>query len=124
MTGLEFTKDQRLGRPMGTFERPRPTRAEAWRSGRSQRNVVLSLEALRVLATELAEAPETDTAFARAIATAEALDDPVFAGVADPGKRFRLEALQQEIAQVQTVAATEIGAALGVSQGFNSQDGD
>ena len=124
MTGLEFTKDQRLGRPMGTFERPRPTRAEAWRSGRSQRNVVLSLEALRGLAAELADAPATDAAFVRAIATAEALDDPVFAGVADPATRFRLEALQQEIASIQTAAATEIGAALGVSQGFNSQDGD
>ena len=27
LTGLEFTADTRLGRPLGTFERPRPTRA-------------------------------------------------------------------------------------------------
>ena len=124
MTGLEFTSDQRIGRPLGTFDRPRATRAEAWRSGRSQKNVVLSLGALRDLAAELAEAPETVAAFARAIGTAEALDDPVFAGVSDPQKRFRLEALQQEIASIQTAAAREIGAALGISQGFNSQDGD
>ena len=28
-TGLEFTSETRLGRPMGTFDRPRPNRAEA-----------------------------------------------------------------------------------------------
>ena len=31
-SGLEFLDDQRLGRPLGTFDRPRPTRAEARRS--------------------------------------------------------------------------------------------
>jgi predicted lipoprotein len=42
-TSLVFIHDTRLGRPLGTFDRPRPNRAEARRSGRSQRHVVLSL---------------------------------------------------------------------------------
>lgn len=126
MTGLEFTKDQRIGRPMGTFERPRPTRAEAWRAGRPQRNVVLSLEALRGLAGTLAgrALPRTDAAFAAALAVAKALDDPDFAGVEDPAKRLKLEILQQKIAQIQQAASDEIGVALGVAAGFNSLDGD
>ena len=41
--GLEFTADTRLGRPLGTFDRPRPNRAEARRSERSLRHVELSL---------------------------------------------------------------------------------
>ena len=36
---LQADIDLRLGRPMGTFEQPQPRRAEAWRSGRSLRNV-------------------------------------------------------------------------------------
>lgn len=126
MTGLEFTKDQRIGRPMGTFEKPRPTRAEAWRADRPQRNVILSLEALRGLADDLAggAVPRTDAAFEGALTAARALDDPAFAGVEDPGKRLKLEILQQKITQIQQAASDEIGAALGVAAGFNSQDGD
>ena len=37
VTGLEFTADQRLGRPMGRFDAPRPQVAEARRSGRPVR---------------------------------------------------------------------------------------
>lgn len=58
-TGLEFNADQRVGRPMGSFARPRPNRAEARRSGRSLRNVTLSLRALEDLAGALSdEKPE------------------------------------------------------------------
>ncbi|GFE50398.1 signal peptidase [Roseobacter cerasinus] len=125
-TGLEFLHDQRLGRPLGTFERPRPRRAEARRSERSQRNIVLSLHALEALATALADAdiPETRAAFAEAIARADALDDPSLQGVADPARRFRIEVLQQAVGTVQRAVDEEIGAALGVRAGFNSLDGD
>ena len=122
--GLDVVSDDRLGRPMGTFDRPRPTRAEAWRSGRSQRNVAVSLSALRDLAAGLADAPRTLAALDGAIEAAGALDDPVFAGVADPGPRFRLEALQQRIVDARRIAAEEIGAELGVTEGFNAGDGD
>lgn len=98
---LQFVEEQRLGRPMGEVDAPRPTRAGAWRSGRAQRNVVVSLRALRVLADALATAPPTRAAFDRAIASAEAPDDPAFAAVADPGGRFRLESLQQQVATIR-----------------------
>lgn len=126
MTGLEFNVDQRLGRPMGTFDRPRPTRAEAWRSGRSLGNVILSLEALRALATTLSgETPaETLDAFDTALETARALDDPIFAGVETPQSRLEVEILQQRIAAIRQAAAVEIGERLGVAAGFNSADGD
>ena len=123
-TGLEFTADGRLGRPLGTFDRPRPNRAESRRSGRSARNVLLSLRALRDLAATLAEAPGTLEALDRAAASAEALDDPAPAGVAEPSGRFTVEALQTEVAQARRTAEEEIGTALGVTRGFNSLDGD
>ena len=42
--GLQFASEARLGRPLGTFDRPRPRRAEARRSGRSLAHIDLSLK--------------------------------------------------------------------------------
>lgn len=125
MSGLEFTADQRLGRPLGTFDRPRPERAEAKASQRSQRNVAVSLRALRAYADALEpEAKQTLAAFDRAISLAEALDDPIFGGVSEPEKRLKIEILQQSVKAVQAVALSEMAAKLQVDLGFNSQDGD
>lgn len=126
MSGLEFTADQRLGRPLGTFDRPRPERAEARRSERSLRNVLLSLDALNELAVSLAEAeiPATQAAFDTARAQAEDLQDPVFATVDDPSGRLKVEIVQQSIRATRQAVAEEIGVQLGVTQGFNSADGD
>jgi len=124
-TGLEFTESARLGRPLGSFERPRPRRAEAWRSGRSLRHVSLSLAAMRDLARHLSgNEPKLDDAFSRAIARAEVLDDPVFANVATPQGRIEVEALQQAVARIKTLVDQELGPRLGVAAGFNSLDGD
>ncbi|MDP5217251.1 imelysin family protein [Ruegeria sp. 2205SS24-7] len=128
-TGLQFTSDTRLGRPMGSFDKPRPNRAEARRSERSLRNVILSLAALRELAALLSQghpgtAAELDAAFDRSIALAERLEDPVFAGVATPQGRFRVEALRNSIDEIRAIAATRLGPQLGVAAGFNSLDGD
>lgn len=125
-TGLEFLHDQRLGRPLGTFDRPRPRRAEARRSARSLRHIELSLVALEDLTNHLADGPipKTTDAFAAALDRARALDDPALQNVADPGGRFKVEVLQQAVAEVQEAVVKEIGAPLGVTAGFNSLDGD
>lgn len=128
-TGLEFTSDTRLGRPLGTFDKPRPTRAEAWRSARAQRNVILSLKALKQLALILSQGDDAlladvSAAFDTAIGQAEALDDPAFAGVEDPQKRLKIEVLQQSIDLIREQQLANIGDKLGVAAGFNALDGD
>lgn len=128
-TGLQFTSETRLGRPLGTFDRPRANRAEARRSERSLRHVELSLMALRDLAARLsADHPDItaslDAAFDKAITRAQTLEDSTLAGVATPQGRLRVEALQQEINNLRTIVATELGPTLGISAGFNSLDGD
>lgn len=128
-TGLEFVGDTRLGRPLGTFDRPRATRAEARRSGRSARHVELSLVALRDLAMRLAGddvalATNLNNAFDRAQSRVEQLDDPVFAGVDDPMTRFEIEVVQQNVSAIRTVVRNELGPKLGVIAGFNALDGD
>ena len=125
MAGFEFVADQRLGRPLGTFDHPRPERAEARASGRSVRNIELSLQALGDFAAALAgDAPLTSADIDRALSTARALDDPALAGVAAPQGYVRAEALRQRIQTARDTAEVEVGGALGVEIGFNSADGD
>lgn len=124
-TGLEFLHDQRLGRPMGTFDRPRPRRAEARRSERSLQHVVHSLTALQDLAETMAiDIPETRKAFATAQERAARVGDPTLSLVSDPGGRLKVEVLQQAVAAIQAAVVREIGQPLGVQAGFNSLDGD
>ena len=124
-TGLESTAQTRLGRPLGTFDRPRPNRAEARRSERSQRHVILSLEATRELAALISDQNAAlDKAYQVALERAAGLDDPVFAGVAQPQGRFKVEVLQQNVAAIRGILAQDVGPALGISAGFNSLDGD
>ncbi|MFP7674909.1 imelysin family protein [Marivita sp. S0852] len=125
-TGLEFLHDQRLGRPLGSYDRPRPTRAEARRSDRSLRHIQLSLAALEDLAVTMTDGDLTQTraAFAEARARAAELNDPALAGVANPAKRIRVEALQRTVRDIQNAINSEIGTPLGITAGFNSLDGD
>lgn len=124
-TGLEVLADRRIGRPLGTFDKPRPELAEARASGRSLGNVTLSLRALRDLALTLDPgSPGTLAAFDRALALSVALEDPVFDGIIEPGGWLKLEILQQAIRSTRDTAIAELAPALGVTLGFNSADGD
>lgn len=126
ITGLEHLADTRLGRPLGSFDTPAPEKAEARASARSLRNVALEIDALAALADALADdTPATTAAFARAKTLAVGLaDDPVFAGVATPQGRLKVEILQQSVQAARDAATDEIGTALGVGLGFNALDGD
>ncbi|KPD12757.1 imelysin family protein [Phaeobacter sp. 11ANDIMAR09] len=128
-TGLQMLADMRLGRPLGSFDKPRPKRAEAWRSGRSQHHIVLALQALQPLAIALADGDQDltvqlEAAFQKPILRAQRLEDPRLKGVADPAKRFRIEALQQEVNDLRALIESDLGPSLGVLAGFNSLDGD
>lgn len=123
--GLEALEDSRLGRPLGTFDKPRPERAEARLSGRSLRNVTLALQAMKQLVQTLTpDAPQTEAAFDHAIALAEGLHDPVFAGVATPESRLKVDILAQSIGAIRTVILSELAPELDVGIGFNAADGD
>lgn len=125
VSGLEFDMDQRLGRPLGNFDAPHPERAEAVASGRSLHNVQLSLQALRAMVETLTrDAPLTMAAFDRALKLANALQDPVLAGVAQPGSRLKVEILQQSIVALRDTVVRELGPELEVGVGFNAADGD
>lgn len=129
-TGLQFNADARLGRPLGTFDKPRPLRAEARRSERSLQNISVSLEALEQLAVLMAaqtpsQADSLTAAFSLTLGQATELEnDPAFAGVSDIQGRLRVEILQQYIGNIRDIVLLELGPALDVSAGFNALDGD
>lgn len=128
-TGLQFTTETRLGRPLGTFDKPRPKRAEAWRSDRSARHVTLSLQTLKDLAGRLADdnvglANDLDAAFDVALTRLADLNDPTFASVADPQWRIKIEVIQQSVESIRVIVRDQLGPELGVDAGFNALDGD
>ena len=128
-TGLQFTSDSRLGRPLGTYDRPHPKRAENWRSNRSARNVALSLRSLQQLSSNLSAIdthPNANLArsFEKALVQLETLNDPTFAGVAQPQTRLKIEVLKQSVDTIRDLVRDTLGPMLGVSAGFNALDGD
>lgn len=124
-TGLEFLDDTRLGRPLGSFDTPHPERAEARASGRSLRNVLISLQSMRQMVETLTpDAPQTLAALNHAIGLAETLDDPVFAGVAAPPNRLKVEILQQAVQHIREMILSELAPEMDVGIGFNAADGD
>jgi uncharacterized protein len=129
--GLQADIDLRLGRPLGSFERPQPRRAEAWRSGRSLPNLVASIEGMRALfetvfapAIGAAEARPVRGAFDGAMTAAGNVAAPIDVEVATPQGRVHVEALQSALRRVQTEVASHVGPAVGVTSGFNAMDGD
>ncbi|WBU64996.1 imelysin family protein [Paracoccus aerodenitrificans] len=125
VTGMEYLADTRIGRPLGTEDAPRPERAESLASGRSLRNITLSLEGMRDMALAIRpDAVDTRAGFDQAIDLARQIDDPILAGVAEPEKRVRIVELQNAVRAAKRAVETEIGEALGLSVGFNSRDGD
>ena len=126
LTGLENSAEQRIGRPLGSFEKPRPKRAEAYRSERSARNVMLSVQAAREFAVAMApETPQkTLVVLDEVLAKLQDLNDPTFASVDDPMGRLKIEIIAQRIEAATEAIANDIGAPLGISAGFNASDGD
>ncbi|MFC3085995.1 imelysin family protein [Tabrizicola soli] len=122
-TGLEFIADRQIGRPLATFDKPRPDLAQGHAAGRGMQNITLSLQALRDLTQKLnPDSPKTLAAFDRAITLARGIES--IDSIADPQGWLKLEILQQAVRAARDTAVAELGPALGVELGFNSQDGD
>ena len=123
VAGLRFNVRQRIGRPRG---RLRPESAQGHLSGRSRRNMVLALAALREMAAAMTASPNltTEKAFAHALAAAGRLDDEAFATIAQAQSKLALQELADRILLIEKAVNEEIGAAWDVAGGFNSSDGD
>jgi predicted lipoprotein len=126
IAGLEYIETARIARPLGSLENPRPKRAESWRSGRSLRNIQISLQSLSKLADVLADgnAPVTQESFVSLIAYSNTISSVDFQDVQDLAVRFQLESLSSLVTATHEAATVELSEHLGVASGFNALDGD
>ncbi|MFC7705597.1 imelysin family protein [Plastorhodobacter daqingensis] len=126
LAAIEVTATARLGRPLGEPGRPRPARAEAWRTERSLPNVLASLRSAVAIARALAVTPlpRTESALAAVERAATAIRDPGLQDIADRNAQFRLEVLQQRVTDLHAAMVSELGGSLGLAPGFNALDGD
>ncbi|MFN6976648.1 MAG: imelysin family protein [Gemmobacter sp.] len=126
LAAVEVAARTRLGRPLGTVDRPRPARAEAWRTGRPLPDAHAALRGAVALAMALADAPlpQTEAALHQVESAAAAIADPAFQDIGDPQVRLRLEILQQRVEALHAALHEDLGRTLGVAPGFNAMDGD
>ncbi len=129
ITGYQFTKDVRLGRPLGTFDKPRPKRAEAWRSGRSLRHVKIATHSVTDLAEMLSSGKQTLVDRYQVLSnffdeTVSNVNDPNFGSVDEVLGRNRIENIQIAVDRFFNHSIEELGPYLNVSEGFNALDGD
>lgn len=126
LAGVQLTRDARLGRPLGEPGRPRPARAEGWRTGRALPNARIALRAAQDLAESLAgePLPQARAALAAVEQSASAIADPGFQDLADPEALRRLARLRHAVDWLHAALSAELGARLGLAPGFNAHDGD
>ena len=134
-TALDFAilrlKQHRIGRPLGTYERSFPKRAEAWRSGLTNELILSQLQGISDI---------VDRGFAGAIfnpsrawivkvvadtqTRVKAIGAPLAEAMDDPQKRVRVEGLQTKLNFLKLQLDQDIGPGLDVETGFSAGDGD
>ena len=126
LASLELTETARLAAPLADPERPRPTRAESWRTGLSLGIVMAATRASVTLAQALADDPLPETArlLAAAEDRAQSIADPGFQDIDDRDAWGRVFGLKRTIGRMRGTLEAEFGAATGLTPGFNAMDGD
>ncbi|UWP92714.1 imelysin family protein [Aliiroseovarius crassostreae] len=134
-TALEFSilrmRDHRLKRPLGSYQRAFPKRAEAWRAGLSTRIIAAQLHGMEaVILNGFGPAlPEQIRAeLARRLSDLaqrlEKIDQPLQNAVEDPLLRVRIEGVISRFQTLQIYLENTVGPALGLQAGFSAGDGD
>ena len=112
--------------------------AESRLSGRSQRNIVVTVEALQALYIGKGSAGLGDLtasadskldrlmrkAFRLTLATAQSIEGPVENAAADPARRPPVNKLAKQIRALTQIVRERLAPALGLAVGFNALDGD
>jgi predicted lipoprotein len=108
----------------------RPRVAEAWRSGRTQRNLRLNIESAQALTrvwgetTPAAHRTKIDALYATALKAIDAAPVDLGDAAADLMRRALVEAARAGVKAVQLEIAATLPTDLGITLGFNSLDGD
>ncbi|WP_373505632.1 imelysin family protein [Aestuariivirga sp.] len=128
VTAFAIIKDTKIEAVIGDTEADvKPRAAEFWRSGRSMRDIVLNLETMGRVNAILFEVLPEEVALPAATQTAIDIARSITGNLADLAagpERSSAILLRDSVDAAQDRAAIEVPAALGVTVGFNSLDGD
>ena len=129
--GFRLMHDVKLLPVLGaSADAAKPKAAEAWRSGRSQRDLKLNLVAAEAMEKMFAaNAPAAhrakfDALFADAVKAVDAVPADLGDAAADPKRRALVDRARAAIKAAQTEIANTLPGDVGVTLGFNSLDGD
>lgn len=128
VTFYAIIKDRKIEAVIGKEQdQVKPRAAEFWRSERSMRSIALNLASLERLNALLFPAVTDETVLPFATRTAAEIAralPPGLAALAEGPERYRVVLLRDAAGSAQDRAVIEVPAALGVTIGFNSLDGD
>jgi predicted lipoprotein len=131
VAGFKLMHDVKLMPVLGAnLAAAKPKSAEAWRSGRTQRDLMLNLVSAQAMANVFdASAPaahrsKLEGLFAAATKALAAVPADLGEAAADPKRRPVVDKARVAIKAVQTEIAGTLPADVGVTLGFNSLDGD
>ncbi len=134
--GVEAIRDQRmlpfLGRDGAA---PKPKSALFWRSGMTVPSLLANFDGLRTLldSSRIAEATADENLwvgnssrfeFGNVVRAGALLKDPIEAALADPKQRHALDYIVLVTQSLDVLLGENLAAALGLSVGFSSLDGD
>jgi uncharacterized protein len=127
LASFAFMRDSKLRAMLGKDPvEARPQLAEGWRSKRSKRALLLNLETVLAVSKIIMEGKEGSTplTISTAMSFAEALPEEFSSAVTDSKQRQQFYLVLDALAAARDKAHEEIPAVLGITVGFNSQDGD
>jgi predicted lipoprotein len=131
VSAFRLIHDVKLLPVMGaSIDVARPRVSEAWRSGRTQRNLKLNIESAQALTrvwgetTPAAHRTKIDALYATTLKAIDAVPADLGEAAADPMRRALVEAARAGIKAVQLEIAATLPPDLGITLGFNSLDGD
>lgn len=134
--GTEAIRDQRLLPFLGSNgAAPKPKSALFWRSGMTVPSIIANFEGLQALLekSRIAEATSEDQLwvgnsaafeFGNAARAGKVVTEPIEQALADPRQKKALDYLVIVTQSLDTILGENLAAALGLSVGFSSLDGD
>lgn len=128
---IQRIREHRLGRPLGTYKRAFPKRAEAWRAGFSNQIMIAQLDGMiQVLNLGFAGSVFNPSRawVVKVIKDTQAringIGAPLSQAVLDPLMRVRVEGIQSKLDYLKVQMDEDVGPGLGVETGFSAGDGD